>query len=229
MRVFGCDIGCKNLAYCIFEVNDGRITIQNWDLVDLRSCICCRTLRNGKQCNKTATYYEGDKLYCTSHKGVKCKKIKDTDNFNVYASKIKEYFSKIDIECDMYGLENQPSLKNPTMKSIQMLLFGFLSYYKLNSNPIELIHPKMKLSILEKETNKIIKNSSNKYKTTKELGIIITRYLIEKEVDDKDKWLELLDDKTKCDDLCDAFLHAYYLVYGKNYKVDDKELIDLLQ
>ena len=40
MRVFGSDIGCKNLAYCIFDIVDGKINIQSWDLVDLRECIC---------------------------------------------------------------------------------------------------------------------------------------------------------------------------------------------
>ena len=27
MKVFGSDIGCKNLAYCIFNINDGMIDI----------------------------------------------------------------------------------------------------------------------------------------------------------------------------------------------------------
>ena len=240
MRVFGSDIGCKNLAYCIFNVNDNnRINIDNWDLIDLRNCICCKKIRGGKQCNKTANYYYIDdnneiKKVCSSHKNSKCKKIKfdEEDDLNVYATQLKNYFitNNINIECDKYGLENQPSLKNPKMKSIQMLLFSYLSYYKINNNNINLIHPKMKLSIIDKLTKDIIKSvpKNKQYKITKELGIIITKYLINNYVDNKEQWLEVLNDKTKRDDLCDSFLHGYYLVYGKDYLKNDNNLIDCI-
>lgn len=235
MRVFGSDIGCKNLAYCIFNIDNDIINIENWDLVDLRGCICCRKMRNGKNCNKTANYYYIDnenniKKVCSSHKSSDCKKIKydENDDLNVYAIKLKEYFNQININCDKYGLENQPSLKNPKMKSIQMLLFSYLSYFKENNNEINLIHPKMKLSIADKLTKDIIKSfpKSKEYKITKELGIITTKYIINHQVNDKNKWLKLLNDKNKRDDLCDAFLHGYYLVYGKDYLKDNNEFID---
>ena len=235
MKVFGSDIGCKNLAYCIFNINDGMIDIEHWDLVDLRDCVCNKKLRNGKICNKTASweYCNSDNeiiKVCNTHKNSKCKKIKYTecDDLNVYANKLKSYYDNIDINCDKYGLENQPSMKNPKMKSIQMLLFSYLSYYKHNNNDIEMINPKMKLSLIDNECKKIIKsvNKSKQYKITKQLGIIITKYIIEHEVNDKDKWLDVIKDKSKQDYLCDAFLHAYYLVYGKNSKVDDIEFIE---
>lgn len=240
MKVFGSDIGCKNLAYCIFNVNDNNIiNIDNWDLIDLRECKCCRKIRGGKECNKTANYYYIDddnniKKVCSSHKCSNCKKIKfdEEDDLNIYASKLKKYFidNNININCDKYGLENQPSLKNPKMKSIQMLLFSYLSYFKDNNNEINLIHPKMKLSIVDKLTKDIIKSvpKNKQYKITKELGIIITKYIINHQVENKTKWLKVLEDKIKRDDLCDAFLHGYYLVYGKDYHKDNNELIDYI-
>ena len=95
MRVFGSDIGCKNLAYCIFDIVDGKINIQSWDLVDLRECICNKKLRHGKKCNKTATYeYVNDDgviiKVCNSHKCSNCKRIKfkDNDDLNVYDAQI---------------------------------------------------------------------------------------------------------------------------------------------
>lgn len=234
MRVFGSDIGCKNLAYCIFDIVDGKINIQSWDLVDLRECICNKKLRNGKKCNKTATYeYVNDDgviiKVCNSHKCSNCKRIKfkDNDDLNVYAERMKEYFSKVNITCDKYGIENQPTMKNPKMKSIQMLLFSYLSYFKANNNPIELVHPKMKLSLIDNITKDIIKSypKNKQYKVTKKLGIIITHYILDNEVINKDQWINLFKDKTKQDDLCDAFLHAYYVVYGKNSKIEDEEFI----
>ena len=52
MRVFGSDIGCKNLAYCIFDIIDGKINIESWDLVDLRECICNRSYEMGRNAIK---------------------------------------------------------------------------------------------------------------------------------------------------------------------------------
>lgn len=238
MRVFGSDIGCKNLAYCIFNEKDGKIEIEHWDLVDLRDCICGKKMRGGKICNKTASWeYEDDegriRKVCSSHKCSGCKRIKfgENDNLNVYAEKMKEYFDKINITCDKYGLENQPTLKNPKMKSIQMILFSYLSFYKTNKAEINLIHPKMKLSLIDEITKNIIKSSpkNKQYKITKQLGIIITQYILDHEVVNKDKWIDTFKDKSKQDDLCDAFLHGYYLLYGKNCKIEDKDFIDYVK
>lgn len=238
MRVFGSDIGCKNLAYCIFNVNEGKIEIENWNLVDLRDCVCNKKMRGGKKCNKTASWeYTDDdgniRKVCTAHKCSGCKRIKfgENDNLNIYANKMKEHYDDINIDCDKYGLENQPTMKNPKMKSIQMLLFSYLSFFKHNNNEINLIHPKMKLSLIDDISKDIIKSSpkTKQYKITKQLGIIFTQYILDHEVINKDVWLESFKDKTKQDDLCDAFLHAYYLVYGKNCKMEDKNFIDYVK
>lgn len=239
MKVFGSDIGIKNLSYCIFTVDENdMITINNWELVDLRDCVCEKKLRGGKYCNKTAKYeYKDDegniKRVCNSHKCSGCKLIKydKNDNLNIYSSKLKHHFDNIDIDCDNYGIENQPSIKNPKMKSIQMLLFSYLSYFKHNDNEINLIHPKMKLSLIDDITKEIIKSTpkSKQYKITKQLGIIICQYILNHQVINKEKWILTFKDKSKQDDLCDAFLHAYFIVYGKNSKINDEEFIEYVK
>ena len=85
----------------------------------------------------------------------------------------------------------------------------------------------MKLSLIDNITKEIIKSypKNKQYKVTKKLGIIITHYILDNEVVNKDQWINLFKDKTKQDDLCDAFLHAYYVVYGKNSKIEDEEFI----
>lgn len=243
MKYFGSDIGCKNLAYCVFnyDENTKKIHIEQWDLIDLRDCKCDRMKRGGKVCNQTASYYYIDDnnnkhLTCKTHKNSKCKKIKneDNDNLDIYAKNLKLYFNNENhniLDCDRFGIENQPSIKNPKMKSIQMILFSYISFFKNKNCNIDLIHPKMKTSMIGKEADNIIKNKKNKterkqYLTTKHLGIIFTQYILEHEVDNYNEWIDTFKDKKKQDDLCDSFLHAYYLLFGANCKINDKEFID---
>jgi hypothetical protein len=53
--------------------------------------------------------------------------------------------------CDLIGLENQPAFKNPTMKSVQMLLFATLrDMYQPQPPELKLIHAKKKVEGAEK-------------------------------------------------------------------------------
>ncbi len=53
--------------------------------------------------------------------------------------------------CDLIGLENQPAFKNPTMKSVQILLFATLrDMYQPNPPELKLIHAKKKVEGAEK-------------------------------------------------------------------------------
>ena len=124
------------------------------------------------------------------------------------------YLSSIILAINIFVLAE----KNPT-------------FFKNKNCNIDLIHPKMKTSMIGKEADNIIKNKKNKterkqYLTTKHLGIIFTQYILEHEVDNYNEWIDTFKDKKKQDDLCDSFLHAYYLLYGPNCKIDDKEFID---
>lgn len=53
--------------------------------------------------------------------------------------------------CDIIGLENQPAFKNPTMKSVQILLFATLrDMFQPNPPELKLIHAKKKVEGVEK-------------------------------------------------------------------------------
>jgi len=53
--------------------------------------------------------------------------------------------------CDLIGLENQPAFKNPTMKSVQILLFATLrDMYQPSPPELKLIHAKKKVEGVEK-------------------------------------------------------------------------------
>lgn len=115
---------------------------------------------------------------------------------------------------DRIVIENQPSLTNPTMKSISILLFG---YFIVMKHPcVEFISPSKKLKVNEQLTKSILSECTTKplkYSTTKELGVKYSEELLKSFIDNT-KWFELLHASKKKDDLCDAFLHAYVSIYG---------------
>jgi hypothetical protein len=155
----------------------------------------------GTSCMKQSLQYTVEKLY----------KILDSDNDFLQVSEIL--------------IENQPTLKNPTMKTIASILFsyfvirGIVEKSKTNSliNEVKFISPSNKLKVNKNESDGLLKKAhndkTNVYKMTKKLGIKYCTSLIS--VEDQ---LTLKNYKKK-DDLCDAFLQGFQYLY--NYIPDE--------
>ena len=129
------------------------------------------------------------------------------------------------INVDEVIIENQPSLKNPKMKSIAETLYnyflcrGIIDKSKTNSpiTKVKYICPNNKLRINENNTIEVLskaKNSTETYKLTKELGIKYCNQLIKYDEIMK----EHLNTFKKKDDLCDAMLQAVYYLSVKRKK-----------
>ena len=58
MKVLSIDIGIKNLAHCLFQV-DETIQIEDWSVINLNTSTC--------KCAKNATHQLGDELLCKKH------------------------------------------------------------------------------------------------------------------------------------------------------------------
>ena len=122
------------------------------------------------------------------------------------------------MEVDEVLLENQPVLKNPTMKSIGDLLFGYFIMRGVCDNKglfgvvnVRHISASGKLKVNKNNSDKQLKKGKNDkdvYNITKGLGIKYTTALINN-VD-----LKHLNTYKKKDDLCDAFLQAIRVHYG---------------
>ena len=95
-------------------------------------------------------------------------------------------------------LENQPVLKNPTMKSVQILLFATLRDM-LQPNPpaLKLVHAGKKVQVEEK--------GDAGYKDRKAASEAKVRKVLEEKTADGAKWLAFFGSHTKKNDLADAF------------------------
>lgn len=119
---------------------------------------------------------------------------------------------QIEFPFDVVLIENQPSLTNPKMKSISILLFSYFMIKGIMENKvneIKLMSPLDKLKLDKTMASKMLENcttKSKKYKITKELGIIICSNLIKFD----ENALKLLNKRPKKDDMADSFLQGYY-------------------
>jgi len=116
------------------------------------------------------------------------------DGIRRFVSQNKELFQK----CSTILLENQPVLKNPTMKSVQILLFATLRDI-LQPNPpqLKLVHAKMKVA------GKVGDEGYAERKAGSEKRV--TDYLGSGKVQRAQIWRAHLAKYTKKNDLTDAF------------------------
>lgn len=191
-----------------------------------------------KKCVKNSTYkYKDSEYYCSAHYKSVVNRIEREHTIKKYKRKScmsqtvfslgERLCSKLDkikdlLMVDEILIENQPTLKNPTMKTVSTFLFNYFvvrgvvdrEKTKSTISNIKFMSPSNKLKVNENQTMEVMnknKDPEKKYKLTKELAIKYTKILI-KDMPDKLKHLESYKKK---DDLCDAFLQGYYYMYVK--------------
>jgi hypothetical protein len=188
MKYLSFDVGIKNLAFCSLDDNK---KILDWGIINLdKNPICQCGLQ--KECCKSSSYIvtceNGDKKYsCTTHtkKYKKKKKINsDRDIFNLSKIMINELDSKEDfLNHEIICIENQPALKNPVMKTVQMILYSYFMIEGVTKDkPVLEVH---------------MVNARNKLKVYKGPEV---------ECKFTDKYTK------KKDDLADAYLQGIYFI-----------------
>lgn len=107
-----------------------------------------------------------------------------------------------ELEYDAILIENQPVMKNPVMKTIQMMIFSYfkiLAYQSGSSCDIKLVSAATKLKVKKNAC----KDTKLSYKEKKRLAVKVAgEYLRGTE------WLEKLQAHTKKDDISDALLYC---------------------
>jgi hypothetical protein len=202
----------------------------------------------GKQnCNKKSSmeYTNTKECFCTTHSKSKYKnlqnlfkvkpfKIKNINTLDFDDTRLKLFTilgEKIELlKADVVLIENQPSMKNPTMKSISNALYdfylirGIIDKERTKSDivKVKFMSPSNKLKLAdENDTKKLViakkTDETTGYKMTKALGI---KYCTEM-ISHLPEWSDFIKKQKKKDDLCDAFLQgAYY--FEKNLAKNNK-------
>ncbi len=195
-----------------------------------------------KSCGKSAGYYRIDQVnnedveyyYCKTHatqiynnetKGSQLKNFKIKSSTTLNFDDVK-YGLMMELEkrsnllsADYVVIENQPSFKNPRMKSIASTLYDYYlirgiidkSVTKSNISQVKFMSPSNKLKIADEgDTKQLIKAKSTDdtkaYKLTKSLGI---KYCLDLTTHLPD-WQKHFNSFKKKDDLADSFLQGAY-------------------
>ena len=236
VKILSFDVGIKNLAYCLVNFDEDDFKIEDWDVIDitenlLDKNIKCSAISRGKLCNKLAINYAVanekkigfcDNKKCQSIatstyspknlKKAKIIKLKDINLLDLTSEMIKKLRLKENLlTADKVVIENQPVLKNPTMKSIQMVLYTYFLIYGITANTpvnnIALFNAGKKLDFYSGP--KIELNcKKNSYTERKKLSIEYTKCIIKDKVTD----LAFFNQHIKKDDLADSLLQCltYY-------------------
>ena len=73
MNVLSFDVGMKNLAYCLFKIQDKQYTILDWNIINICSNdnnnkkICQGVKKKGQKCTKNAFYFKNEYCFCKIH------------------------------------------------------------------------------------------------------------------------------------------------------------------
>lgn len=208
---------------------------------------CCFILGASNCCDKNCTIKDkNNNTFCGSHakkmyqtltNDIKMKPLKKTnvssmdfDDTRLKLINILENKKHL-LNADVVVIENQPSFKNPRMKSISALLYdyyiirGVIDKERTNSNikRVKFMSPSNKIKLAsDGETQQIVKlkssHESKAYKLTKSLAVKYTQDLLKH----LPEWLKHFNSYKKKDDLADAFLQgAYY--FEMNVKADPSE------
>ena len=214
-RYLSFDVGIKNLAYCKLDENK---VIQSWGIINLNENPQC-DVHLKKRCEKQCMYevkgVDNVKYCCTAHSKKFPKKKKLNSNHDLMkisqlcVSKLRE----IDLDDVTHVLiENQPALKNPVMKSIQMIIYTFfvMDGIMKEDSSIETIHmvnARNKLKVYKGQP--IECNKKGKYAQNKFLSVEYTKEMIKEE---DDSFIKLFSESKKKDDLADAYLQGIYWI-----------------
>jgi hypothetical protein len=162
-------------------------------------------------CSKNAKFILPNDIYVcnthSKHKDIK-EKIPETNATKIGLEVLgRNMIEKLDanpnfLDVSHVVIENQPVLKNPKMKSIQMILF---SYFLIRKETIKLhlvsAGSKLKFNIKNEETDKIDK-LANKYLKRKKLAVEYCKHFIKEDASKLDYFNKF----SKNDDLADAYL-----------------------
>ncbi len=233
--------------YCKHHCKNANITPPEFDSVFLNKFLnesindntCVFEGKNGA-CGKKSKYKYNTENYCNVHAKSKYTNISNSYKLVKHTKKgidkmsmddfllklIKELEKRPNLlECESVFIENQPTMKNPRMKTISVTLYN---YYMIRgiidknrtNYPLKEVHfmaPSNKLKLADTgDKAELVKvkntdNDSKTYKLTKSLGV---KYCLEM-IKQFPEWVDKFNSHKKKDDLADCFLQGMYALINK--------------
>jgi hypothetical protein len=210
---------------------------------------CCYTVNNKKTntntiCGKNALTSRKDNInitYCNMHLKVMQKKeafetfeikkekkeLVRTMSVLLLATRLYEHLNNLKdilLDVDEIIIENQPVLKNPTMKTVQILLYSYFVMNGIMKEKVKNIHffsASKKLEAFDDVDGKIMKTLSHlsgQYQVNKKAAILFTQEMIKR----NPKWFNFFNTHHKKDDLADAYLTNCYFI-DRHFKQKTKK------
>lgn len=183
VRVLSFDVAICNLAYCLIELDTDT---GKYDVITWEVINLKADMDSKKQDFET-----------TSKKLVQV---------------LNQKFDA-DLHIDIVLIENQPVIKNPVMKSVQMMIYTFFLIKSLQRSfemDVKLVSARNKLKVVHRPTDMNIEASSSYQKNKKEAICIANHYL--QCILQKDELISLFQQHKKKDDLADCFLQAIWFI-----------------
>jgi hypothetical protein len=195
MSVISFDIGIKNLAVIHLVRDDAaeaapRLEIVDWDVLNL--------VPDGQKVKSQSLDETTRTLYTMLEQRWQ------TGTWQSEAVRGKELVILI---------ENQPAMKNPIMKSIQMLVYGFFAYKQVVTGvplSIRLMSATCKLKLGKDLPLECNTKSKSTYIQNKKKAVAYTDHFLKLVCKNPDAWAGVLTDRKKKDDVADCFLQALY-------------------
>lgn len=227
-------INGENKYYCKIHGKKNGIQIDSFD-----KCFNnCNNKENicgwQSKCKKFASFTNKECYYCTTHAKQSYKSLVNQAKLKTFKTKSSTSLNFDDVKYSLIMelekrpellkanyvvIENQPSMKNPRMKSIASTLYdyylirGIFDKKITNSNIIQVkfMSPSNKLKLAsDGDTKQLIKakntDDTKAYKLTKSLGI---KYCLDL-ITHLPEWIKHFNSFKKRDDLADSFLQGVY-------------------
>jgi hypothetical protein len=194
------DDGVSLKYYCGSHKSQHNVLEDGWKeeylkplLVDAK---CCYKLpKKDELCDKKSHFLNDNNPYCKTHSTILLnKKIKDSQLIKIKRKNAtstspeelsKKMYIKLDkikdlTNVDQVLIENQPSLKNPAMKTVSCFLFGYFAMknlYLKNPYKINFVSPSNKLKINEEDVIKVLKSITSDARVYQIVEKLFKKYL----------------------------------------------------
>ena len=205
--ILSFDVGIFNLAFANVTVNEITNTVENIDTTETTE-----TTETPKNKEKSLHTVINDW-------GILCLKSRDDPkkmDLNVISRRLiellHEKFGNVDFQTVL--IENQPCMKNPTMKSIQMILYTFFvmqAYLEGRTIDIKFVSASNKLKVKHKADVSHITTKA-KYMQNKKYVVEYARNYLQLTKELNAKWIDLFEKEKKKDDWADAYCQALHFI-----------------